>query len=64
MSHSGMSKGTAKEYFKSLKTEQDGVPCTCMELKREYRVKLKEEKKMVDKSIAKRKFQFEHKQGN
>lgn len=27
MSHSGMSKGTAKEYFKSLKSEQVGVPC-------------------------------------
>lgn len=27
MSHSGMTKGTAKEYFKTLKTEQVGVPC-------------------------------------
>ena len=50
MSHSGMSKGTAKEYFRSLKTEQVGVPCSRMELKREYRVKLKEEKEMVGKA--------------
>lgn len=42
MSHSNMTKGTAKEYFKSLKSEQVGVPCNRMELKREYRVKLKE----------------------